>query len=70
MMAWQEVLTYVAVGAAAGWLAVRWWKGRASGNCCGEKECPAAREALRRIERATRRRQDGREDAKTQRAAR
>jgi len=51
-MSWQELAVYVIVGAATGWLVVRHLRRRASGNCCGEPECPAARETARRIEDA------------------
>jgi len=51
----QQVVAFVLVGVAAGWLVVRWWKRRATGNCCGEAECPAAKATARRIEQAARR---------------
>ncbi len=47
----QEIATILIVVAAALWLGVRWRRRRASGNCCGEKECPAAKQTLRRLER-------------------
>lgn len=31
----QEMLAFVAVGGAAAWLAVAWWRRRAGGNCDG-----------------------------------
>jgi hypothetical protein len=45
----QEIATYAIVGAAVGFLAVRYLRRRATGNCCGEKECPAARDMARKI---------------------
>lgn len=48
-MGLQEIATFLAVAAAAAWLAGRWWRRRSGGNCCGEAECPAARAALDRL---------------------
>jgi hypothetical protein len=39
----QEILAYLIVGLAVLWLVVRYRRRRATGNCCGEPECPAAR---------------------------
>jgi len=53
--AMQELLTYLACAAAVAYLIRRKLRRRATGNCCGEKECPAAKRALDDIRRATRR---------------
>ena len=45
----QEIATFVVVAAAVVWLAARWWRRRASGNCCGEAECPAARSTVDKL---------------------
>ncbi|MHC4549968.1 MAG: hypothetical protein ACYTEZ_14445 [Planctomycetota bacterium] len=50
----QEILTLLIVAAAAAWLFWRWRRRRATGSCCGEAECPAARASLDKIERARR----------------
>jgi len=47
----QEFWTLLAVGAAVGYLVVRWRKRKLSGNCCGEPECPAATHTVRELER-------------------
>ncbi len=52
----QQVIAYFLVALAAAWLFVRYLKRRATGNCCGEAECPAAKATARRIEDAARRR--------------
>ncbi len=52
----QQIVAYALVGLAAAWLLVRYLKRRATGNCCGEAECPAAKATARRIEEAARRR--------------
>ena len=52
----QQIVAYALVGLAALWLLVRYLKRRATGNCCGEAECPAAKATARRIEDAARRR--------------
>ena len=36
---------------AAAYLVWRWRRRRATGNCCGEPECPAAKQTLRRLDR-------------------
>jgi hypothetical protein len=46
----QEIAAFLLVGAAAAYLAARWWRRRRSANCCGEKECPAAKATLRKLE--------------------
>ncbi len=53
-MTFQEIATLLLVGAAAGYLALRWWRRRSTGNCCGEAECPAAKATLDKLERARR----------------
>jgi hypothetical protein len=45
----QETATFLIVLAAVLWLAARWRRRRAGGNCCGEAKCPAARSALERM---------------------
>jgi hypothetical protein len=52
----QEIAAYVLFAAALGWLLWRWRRRRATGNCCGEPECPAAKATARRIEDAAKRR--------------
>lgn len=52
----QQIVAFALVGLAALWLLVRYLKRRATGNCCGEPECPAAKETARKIEQAARRR--------------
>ncbi len=52
----QQVLAYALVALAAGWLLWRYAKRRATGNCCGEAECPAAKATAKRIEELSRRR--------------
>jgi len=47
----QEIAVSLIIAAAVGWLAWRWLRRRAAGNCCGETECPAAKQTLRRLER-------------------
>lgn len=47
----QELLTALVVGLAVGYLFV--WRVRrrkATGNCCGEPECPAAKQTLRKLD--------------------
>ena len=46
----QEWIAYLLVGAAAGYLVVRYFVRRTAGTCCGEKECPASKEMVRKIE--------------------
>lgn len=50
-MGLQEIGTFLIVAAACLWLAVRWWRRRASGNCCGEAECPAAKGTVEKLKR-------------------
>ena len=45
----QEIGTLVIVVAAAGFLGWRTLSRRRAKTCCGETECPAAKEALKRI---------------------
>jgi hypothetical protein len=52
----QEIAAFALVLAAAAWLLRRHLKRRATGNCCGEAECPAAKATSRRIEELARRR--------------
>ncbi len=52
----QQIAAYALVGLAAGWLLVRYLRRQATGNCCGEAECPAAKATARRIDEALRRR--------------
>lgn len=51
----QQIAAYALVGLAALWLLVRYLKRSATGNCCGEPECPAAKATVKKIEEATRR---------------
>jgi hypothetical protein len=50
----QDVVVYLVLAAAAGYLLWRSLRRRGSGNCCGEKECPAAKNMVRNLERAKR----------------
>lgn len=52
----QQVAAYVLVALAAAWLLRRYLRRRATGNCCGEAECPAAKATAKRIEELSRRR--------------
>jgi len=52
----QQIAAYALCGLAVAWLLLRYLKRRATGNCCGEAECPAAKQTARRIEEAARRR--------------
>ena len=45
----QQIAAYALVALAAAWLVWRYVRRRATGNCCGEAECPAAKAAARRI---------------------
>ncbi len=47
----QEIAVFVVGAIALGYLVMRYARKRATGNCCGEKECPAAREMVDKIER-------------------
>jgi len=53
-LAVQEVAVVVLVALAVGYLVLRSRRRRASGNCCGEKECPAARGTVEKLERLRR----------------
>ena len=48
-MSTQEIAAAVAVAAALAYLIARYCRRRASGNCCGEKECPATAGMLDRL---------------------
>jgi len=48
-MSVQELAAYALVAAAAAYLVARRARRRASGNCCGQTECPAAKAAADRI---------------------
>ena len=50
----QAYATYLLIAAAAGWLLWRWSRRKISGNCCGEVECPAAKQMVKNLERAGR----------------
>jgi len=52
----QQSAAYALVALALGWLIWRYLKRRATGNCCGEPECPAAKMTARKIEDLARRR--------------
>lgn len=52
----QQIAAYALVSLAAAWLVYRYVKRRATGNCCGEAECPAAKATAQRITEAARRR--------------
>jgi hypothetical protein len=52
----QESFAFLLLAAAVGYLAWRFLRRRGAGNCCGEKECPAAREMARKLERHLHRR--------------
>jgi len=54
-VSWQELASFAILGSAVAWLLVRYLRRRASGNCCGEPECPAAKETARRIAESARR---------------
>jgi len=51
----QEIATFLLGGLALAYLAYRHLRKRASGNCCGEAECPAAKGMVEKIERLGRR---------------
>ena len=51
----QQIAAFSLVALAAGWLLWRYGKRRATGNCCGEAECPAAKATARKLERLSRR---------------
>ncbi len=50
----QEAAVAVVVALAFGYLVLRARRRRASGNCCGEKECPAAKGTVEKLERLRR----------------
>lgn len=50
----QEIGAITLVALAVAYLAWRYLSRRAAGNCCGEKECPAAREMVEKFQRGTR----------------
>lgn len=52
----QQIAAYVLVAGALAWLLRRYLKRRATGNCCGEAECPAAKATVERIAEAAKRR--------------
>jgi hypothetical protein len=47
----QELGAFLVGALALGYLAWRHVRGRASGNCCGEAECPAAKATLDKLPR-------------------
>jgi hypothetical protein len=47
----QELGTVLIGAIAFGYLAWRYLRKRASGNCCGEAECPAAKATLDKLPR-------------------
>jgi hypothetical protein len=47
----QDIGAFVLVGLAVAYLVWRSMRRRATGNCCGEKECPAAREMVDKLNR-------------------
>ena len=49
----QDYLAFILVGVAAAYLAWRYLRRRGSGNCCGEPECPAAKNMVRNIRRGS-----------------
>jgi hypothetical protein len=51
----QQVAAYALVALAAAWLLWRYAKRRATGNCCGEAECPAAKATARKLDQLSRR---------------
>ncbi|MFI5402042.1 MAG: hypothetical protein ACHQ1G_03825 [Planctomycetota bacterium] len=52
----QQIVALALVALAVAWLLCRYLKRRATGNCCGEAECPAAKATAQRITEAARRR--------------
>ena len=50
----QDIGAFALVALAVAYLAWRYLSHRANGNCCGEKECPAAREMVEKFQRETR----------------
>jgi hypothetical protein len=51
-MSAQDWIAYGLGLLAVAYLAWRAWRRRRAGTCCGEKECGAVRDVLRRLERA------------------
>ena len=51
-MTMQELIAYALGATALGYLALRVIRKRLSGNCCGEKECPAAKQIVQRFDEA------------------
>ena len=51
-MSAQEVLAFGLGALALAYLAWRGLRRRASGNCCGEPECPAAKQMVERVKRS------------------
>ena len=51
-MNWQEIVAFGLGAAALTYLAWRWFRRRATGNCCGEPECPAAKQMVERVKRS------------------
>ena len=48
-MTGQEIAAFIVVGLALAYLCVRYLRKKASGNCCGEKECPASQGVVDKI---------------------
>ena len=56
-MGFQEIATFAVGGLALAWLAWRWLRRRRAGGngCgCGERECPATRQMVEKIEKHVR----------------
>ena len=49
-MTTQEFIAYALGAAALGYLGWRIARRRLAGNCCGAKECPAAKQIVERFE--------------------
>jgi hypothetical protein len=45
----QEIAAFAVAALAVAYLVVRHFRRRATGNCCGEKECPAAKGMVEKI---------------------
>ena len=50
----QDLAAITMLAFAVTYIGWRYLRKRASGNCCGESECPAAREMVDRIKRGSR----------------
>ena len=50
-MSGQEIAACVLGAAALAYLVVRYLRRRRRANCCGEEECPAAKQTLRNLDR-------------------